>query len=414
MMGATTQMAPHRVNGRGPAQEVEAPMHAKSHTGIRARHARRCPAAGSPEARCRCRPSYEASVYSKRENRKLRRTFPTLSEAKAWRADATGAVRRGSIRARSTTTLREAAEAWVEGAKAGTIRDRTGRAYKPSTLRGYERALRLRILPDLGAHRLSDLRSIDLQDLADRLLAEGLDASTIRNAIMPLRAIYRRACRPGGEVTVNPTTELDLPAPTGRRDRVVSPDEAHAYLAALADADRALWATALFGGLRRGELMGLRFEDINLDRGVLRVERSWDPRAGVFTEPKSRAGRRTVPIAQALREHLIAHRLRAGRTTGLVFGRDAETPFHDSTILRRAREPWKAAGLDPIGLHECRHTFASLMIAAGVNAKALSAYMGHSSITITLDRYGHLMPGNEEQAAGLLDVYLARAPERAV
>jgi integrase len=62
--------------------------------------------------------------------------------------------------------------------------------------------------------------------------------------------------------------------------------------------------------------------------------------------------------------------------------------------------------LEPIGLHECRHTFASLMIAAGVNAKALSTYMGHSSITITLDRYGHLFPGNEDQAAARLDTYL--------
>jgi integrase len=63
----------------------------------------------------------------------------------------------------------------------------------------------------------------------------------------------------------------------------------------------------------------------------------------------------------------------------------------------------------PIGLHECRHTFDSLMMAAGVNAKALSTYMGHANISITLDRYGHLMPGSEEEAAGLLDVYLARA-----
>lgn len=162
---------------------------------------------------------------------------------------------------------------------------------------------------------------------------------------MPLRAIYRRACRPGGEVTINPTTGLQLPAPpTGRRDRVVPPEEAETYPAALDDHDRALWATALFGGLRRGELMGLRWEDIDLDAGVIRVERSWDPRAEMFTEPKSRAGRRTVPIAKALREHLIAHRLRAGRATGLAFGRDAETPCHDSTILRRAREAWARRG----------------------------------------------------------------------
>jgi integrase len=69
---------------------------------------------------------------------------------------------------------------------------------------------------------------------------------------------------------------------------------------------------------------------------------------------------------------------------------------------------WERAGLAAIGLHECRHTYAALMIAAGVNAKALSTYMGHASITITLDRYGHLMPGNEREAAGMLAAYLDR------
>jgi integrase len=75
----------------------------------------------------------------------------------------------------------------------------------------------------------------------------------------------------------------------------------------------------------------------------------------------------------------------------------------------RGRGPDEVELLRPITLHECCHTFASLMIAAGVNAKALSTYMGHSTISITLDRYGHLMPGNEAEAAGLLDAYLERA-----
>ena len=375
-------------------------------TGIRVRHSRKC---GAPDKRCSCRPSYEAFVFSQRDGRKIRKTFPTLAAARLWRADANVAMRKGELRTPTRVTLREAAEAWLEGVKAGTIRDRTGRAYKPSTIHGYEGALNLRVLDDLGSHRLSEIRSVDLQDLADGLLAQGLDPSTIRNTMMPLRAIYRRACRPGGEVAINPTTGLQLPAPTGRRDRVVSPDEAQSYLAALPDRDRALWATALFGGLRRGELMGLRWEDIDFDAGVIRVERSWDPRAEVFTEPKSRAGRRAVPIAKALREHLIAHRLQAGRTTGLAFGRDADTPFHDSTLLRRARDAWNEAELEPVGLHEARHTFASLMIGAGVNAKALSVYIGHASVTLTLDRYGHMFPGNEGEAAGLLDAYLERA-----
>ncbi len=103
-------------------------------------------------------------------------------------------------------------------------------------------------------------------------------------------------------------------------------------------------------------------------------------------EPKSRSGKRTVPIAKVLREHLIAHRLRSGRSTGLAFGRVADSPFHPSWLWRQAHKAWDAENvkrakkeldlLQPIGFHECRHTFASLMIAAGCNAKALTTYMG--------------------------------------
>src|SRR5690242_18717732 len=82
-------------------------------------------------------------------------------------------------------------------------------------------------------------------------------------------------------------------------------------------------------------------------------------------------------------------------TGGLVFGAGAYRPFPGTSTITRANDAWEAAKLERITLHECRHTFASLMIAAGVNAKALSTYMGHATIGITLDRYGHLMRGNE-------------------
>jgi integrase len=95
---------------------------------------------------------------------------------------------------------------------------------------------------------------------------------------------------------------------------------------------------------------------------------------------------------------------------GFAFGRTATIPFNTAMVYARAREAWSETKLSPtITLHEARHTFASLMIAAGVNAKALSTYMGHSTVVLTLDRYGHLFPGSEDEAAGLLDAYLERA-----
>jgi len=115
-----------------------------------------------------------------------------------------------------------------------------------------------------------------------------------------------------------------------------------------------------------------------------------------------------VPLPTLLRADLAAHQLACPWREGLVFGRSPESPFNPSTINNRASRAWKDAKLERITLHECRHTFASLMIAAGVNAKALSVYMGHSSVMVTFDLYGHLMPGNEEEAAELLDSFLAR------
>ena len=145
--------------------------------------------------------------------------------------------------------------------------------------------------------------------------------------------------------------------------------------------------------------------------GVLRVCHAWDQYEGLIS-PKSAAGVRTVPIIARLRQQLDEHRAHL-LENGFVFGRAAERPCDRFVVLNRATRVWKAAGLNPISLHECRHTFASLMIAAGVNLKALQVFMGHASITVTLDLYGHLMPGSEGEATTLVDAYLDREIERA-
>jgi integrase len=152
--------------------------------GIRARHSRTC---GSHEdTRCNCRPAYEAAVFSKRDGKKLRKTFPTLAAARRWRNDALGELDRGRLRALSATTVRESADRWVERARQGAVRNRSGDTYKPSAIRSYEEALRLRVVPEFGAVRLSDLARADLQRFVGRLLSDGMGASTIRNTLLPL------------------------------------------------------------------------------------------------------------------------------------------------------------------------------------------------------------------------------------
>lgn len=123
----------------------------------------------------------------------------------------------------------------------------------------------------------------------------------------------------------------------------------------------------------------------------------------------------TFSDTRVLHELLLDHRLANpdAADADLVFGRPGGDPFHATSLYRRADRTWREAGLtERLRLHQARHTYASFMIAAGVNAKALSAYMGHSTISVTFDLYGHLMPGSEAEAAELLDAFLASANGR--
>jgi integrase len=226
---------------------------------------------------------------------------------------------------------------------------------------------------------------------------------------MPLRVIYKRAIR-DELAAVNPCSGLELPASPRRRVEIVSTEKATKLIASFeAPYDRALWATALYAGLRRGELLALRWRDVDLANGVLHVRDSYDPKEAAFVGVKTVAGERRVPVTSALKHALLEHRVAFGAfdPDALVFGSDGK-PFDDEEARNRARGTWANADLPVIGFHIARHTAASVMIAAGVNVKALSEFMGHASITITLDRYGHLLPGSIEEAAELLDVYLAR------
>jgi len=344
-------------------------------------------------------------VWSAREQKTIRKTFPTLGAARSWRHESQVALRQGLLRSCSKLTLADAAEAWFSAAEAGIVGTRTGEAYKPSAIRAYRQALNHRVLPTLGSKRLTAISNTTLQDFADQLSAQGLSPSSVRNTILPLRAIFRRAHR-RNDVAVNPTLKLTLPVVRSHRDRVAAPTEIAPLLDCLQASDPAIYATALYAGLRLGERQALQWDDIDLTTNLIHVKRSWDRQAG-FVSPKSRSGTRRVPITAALRRELLNHKLSQGKGgQGFVFpNKHGNKPFNPGT-LKLHTNTWTTYGLTPIGLHECRHSYAAYMIAAGINPKALSTYMGHSSITITLDRYGHLLPGNETQAAHLLDTWL--------
>lgn len=370
--------------------------------GIDTRHRKGCPGPRT-DGRC-CNPAYRAEVFDRRTGRRIRKTFETRSAAKLWRQDALVAVREGRLaEARPATSMREACDAWIADARRGIVRTRGGDPLKPGTIRAYDQALRLRVYPTLADAPFYRLRRVHLQDLVDLLVANGVAPATINTTVGALGSIYGRAVH-RDELDVSPTVGVKVPAPRNGRERFATPGEAARLLAAVPAGDRPIWATAMYAGLRRGEVMALRWSDLDLDAGTIHVQRSWDIEHG--PAPTKNRNRRHVPIIALLREHLAAARLAQTPGVDLCFGDDGR-PFRADHLQQRADAAWVDAGLERLTMHDCRHTFASLAIAAGVNGKALSAYMGHSSIAITLDRYGHLMPGSEAEAATLLDAYLA-------
>ncbi len=370
--------------------------------GIEIRHRHDCRSRDG--GRCNCRPSFRASVWNPREGRKVEKTFPTKPAAKAWRHDAMVARERGELATPAKRTLREAAGAWLDGARAGMIRNRSGDEYKPAAIRGYEKDLRLRVLPRFGRVKLSELRRIDVQDFVDGMVADGLSASTIDSTLNPMRAVYRYGGCPERD---------NLQSDQGSRDPC-RPEQAEA------DCRRRGSKEAPRGAERGGPG---HLGDCPLRRsapwraaraalGARRSSRRGYPRRARLG-PKGRPHRPqepcwATPCADSGCLAGLPDRPQAPHRTlrRLVFGQDETTPFDPRRLTERADVDWEDAGLTRITLHACRHTFASYMIAAGVNAKALSTYMGHANIGITLDLYGHLMPGNESEAAELLDAYL--------
>jgi integrase len=202
----------------------------------------------------------------------------------------------------------------------------------------------------------------------------------------------------------------------------ISPDRDPRLIAALDEEYRPLWATAMYAGVRCGEMRALRVENLDLQLKHIAIRHGWDQYAGEI-EPKSEKGKRTTVIIKLLYELLVGHLQRTGRTgSDLVFGRTATSPFNINTIHSCARRAWEAARqredeesvipdgerIRAIGLHECRHSAVSHMLDAGITNDKVSKFMGHSSITVTIDRHGHLLPGGEAEAAALLDAYHER------
>ncbi len=317
------------------------------------------------------------------------------------------ALRQGRLRPASPTTVKDAGDGLVLGMRTGAVLDRSGKRYKPKTVRTYEHALETYVNPLLGHRKVSSLKRADIQEFIEEMRVTGASPSTVHNRLDPLRVIVRRAID-NDELMVDPCARLNLPVVRNNRNRIEAPAMAEALIAALPEPEQAFWALAFYAGLRRGELRALRVDDIDFEAGLVRVRRGWDDVEGEIA-PKTFAGRRDVPMMGELRRMCRAHKLQTGRHGEQLFlGGTATDPFYPSTVRARARKAWQAAGLEPLTAHEARHCAASYMIACGLDWKKVSEFLGHTDVRTTFNRYGKVVEEDLSEAAERLDAYFAR------
>ena len=389
--------------------------------GIEEKHGTACPKASKSSARCnRSGCSYRGLVYNaalpgNRMERGPR--FKSQDEAKTWRVNRLKELSQGVARVKTSTTLEQAWKLWHADAAAGVLRTRSGDTYKPKTLRSYDGTMRSNVLPKYGSQSLSAVTREGLQRLvnamnrADGKGVRGNSPSSVANTINALRALYRDSGHiVPGSVHPDPTDGLRLPSVKVPAERRVTVAEADTLIDALPEADQRIWAMFFYAGLRSGEAQALQWQDLDLDAQEIHVRRNWDSVAGEVA-PKSAAGVRTVPVPTLVKDHLEAHKKghADAKPDHRVFARPDGRPFVAQSLSTRAKRLWGKCEppLEPITPHDARHAYAALMLAAGTDMYALSEYMGHSDINITIKRYGYLLAGTRKADAAKLDALLA-------
>ncbi|HXA30117.1 MAG TPA: tyrosine-type recombinase/integrase [Candidatus Angelobacter sp.] len=291
----------------------------------------------------------------------------------------------------------------------------------------YEQLTRVHVTPALGRVKLGDLTAQRLERFYADRLATGLSARTVRHLHVLLHAALRQAMR-WDLVARNVADLAKAPRPEQKEMAVLTPDQVERFVAA-ARGDRleALYIVAVTTGMRAGELLALRWADVDLDNAVAVVRRSvqrskagatGDRKTGlVMVEPKTKKSRRPVALSQGAVRSLRAHRaaqaaerLVAGDEwddQDLVFPNRVGRPMEGGDLLNVWYRPLlKRAGLPRLRFHDLRHTAATLLLAAKVSPKVAQELLGHSTVAFTLDQYSHVIEGMQREAAGVMDALL--------
>jgi integrase len=336
--------------------------------------------------------------------------FRTKKAAQAALNDALSAIQHGTYVAPSRQTLGAFLDMWIEGAR---------NELALTSWTGYRDMIRRWITPHLGGKRLVELTPIDVKVWHSALLDHGgvggrpLSVRSVQYAHRVLHRALADAVR-WNLIPINPASGARAPRVQRSELTVWTAEEAATFLQHVAQERlAALWVLALHTGMRRGELAGLRWRDIDLEAGTLTVaqQRTNANHEVVISAPKARSQRQIVlapATIAALRQHRtmqLRERLALGEAwadSGYVFVDEAGQPYHPHSYLTMFRRACARARVPPIRLHDLRHTMATLALQAGVHPKVVQEQLGHSAINVTMDVYSHVPQAVRRESASTI------------
>ena len=343
---------------------------------------------------------FEIQFYDSDGKSRFKTVEGSYEEAKAARADLVARMSKGERVSRTKVTFTEYAKTWLASQKT---------EIRPRTYEVYEIAVRLHLDPVIGDMKLSDIDEDDVLRVIARMKANGKKPWTIRSVLTPLGRILGHATRKG-KIASNPMQRLERgerPKIERGEMRILSREDIGKLLAGSPERYRTILATAVLTGMRLSELLGLQWQDVDFNAGVIRVRRQAD-RKGLMVEPKTPQAKRAIVLPPALAKTLREHKMASGfkADTNLVFPTGTGRAQNGRNVSRRGLE--KAlmnAKLAKMRFHDLRHTHCSLLISEGLNVVYVSRAMGHASPDITLKTYSHLWDAAEHssKASAALD-----------
>jgi len=363
------------------------------------------------------RGNNEGTVYKRKDGRwcaqvslngrRITKYGKTQKECRDWVNATLDKIDHGLTFDGAQVSLQQYMESWLSGKVL---------ARRPSTVRNYRRYMNLYILPALGRMRLQAILPAHIRQLYMRMQMECRGARTIQLVHVTLHCAFSQAVKEGF-IGHNPMEAVERPKVETKRYGIFTEEQARTFIAAAkGHPHEALFFLALTTGMRKGEILGLMWSDVDWEKSILRVDRQLQPvsyEGGALVPTKTKSGRRHIMIGKVAIALLKEHRERqemqnavAGirlQEHGMIFTTGIGTYIDQTKVSRAFKRILREAGLPDIRFHDLRHTSISILLDNGTPVNTVQSRAGHSKASVTTDIYGHAMARSKEAAARMIE-----------